>query len=52
MEERLKELKEKITSFVKDYDIESFDVWIDDGVDVNHITKPLKEVQVNLEIRV
>lgn len=52
MEQRLQELKEKITSFVRDYNIESFDVWIDDGTDVNHITKPQKEVKVNLEIRV
>lgn len=28
MEERLKELKEKITSFVKDYDIKNFSVYI------------------------
>lgn len=52
MEQRLQELKEKITSFVRDYNIENFDVWIDDGNDVNHITKPQKEVKVNLEIRV
>lgn len=52
MEQRLQELKEKITSFVRDYNIESFDVWIDDGTDVDHITKPQKEVKVNLEIRV
>lgn len=52
MEQRLQELKEKITSFVRDYNIESFYVDIDDGISVEHITKPLKEVKVNLEIRV
>lgn len=52
MEQRLQELKEKITLFVRDYNIESFYVDIDDGTSVEHITKPLKEVKVNLEIRV
>ena len=44
MEERLKELKEKITSFVNDYDIQEFTIWIEeDGT-------PDKDVL--LEIRV
>lgn len=52
MEQRLQELKEKITSFVRDYNIEEFIVDIDDGISIEHITKPLKEVKVSLEIRV
>lgn len=53
MEERLQELKEKITSFVRDYDIESFDVWIDDDVNINNISKPKEErKEVRIEIRV
>lgn len=44
MEQRLQELKEKITSFVRDYEIESFDIWIDKEVG--------QKVKVNLEIRV
>lgn len=53
MEQRLQELKEKITSFVRDYNIESFDVWIDDGVNINNITKSEKErIKVEIEIRV
>ena len=31
MEERLKELKEKITSFVIDYDIQEFTIWIEEN---------------------
>ena len=31
MEERLKELKEKITSFVNDYDIQEFTIWIEEN---------------------
>ena len=53
MEERLQELKEKITSFVRDYNIESFDVWIDDDVNINNISKPKEErKEVRIEIRV
>lgn len=53
MEERLKELKEKITSFVRDYDIKSFDVWIDDGVNINNIAKPKEErIEVEIDIKV
>ena len=44
MEQRLQELKEKITSFVRDYELESFSVWIDKEVG--------KKTKVNLEIRV
>lgn len=53
MEQRLQELKEKITSFVRDYNIDSFDVWIDDSVNINNITKSEKErIKVEIEIRV
>lgn len=44
MEERLKELKEKITSFVNDYDIEEFDIWIEEDGNIDK--------KVTLEIRV
>ena len=44
MEERLKELKERITSFVRDYDIEGFDIWIEEDGSVDK--------KVTLEIRV
>lgn len=44
VEERLKELKEKITSFVRDYDIENFDIWIEEDGNTNK--------KVTLEIRV
>ncbi len=53
MEQRLQELKEKITSFVRDYNIESFNVWIDE-VEVKTLEgKHFKtDKKVNLEIRV
>ena len=35
MEERLKELKEKITSFVRDYDIKEFDIWIEEDGNID-----------------
>ena len=48
MEERLKELKEKITSFVNDYDVKNF------YVDIDLVSKDTYETQskVNIEIRV
>ncbi len=48
MEQRLQELKEKITSFVRDYNIESFDVYIDE----TNSTLCKENKKVNLEIRV
>lgn len=52
MEERLKELKEKITSFVRDYNIKDFYVEIDEDIDL--VSKYTYETQakVNIEIRV
>ena len=44
MEERLKELKEKITSFINDYDIGEFDIWIEEDGSTDK--------KVTLEIRV
>lgn len=44
MEERLKELKEKITSFVNDYDIQEFTIWIEEDGSIDK--------KVTLEIRV
>lgn len=46
MEERLKELKEKIISFVNDYDIQEFTIWIEENR-TNTLDK-----EVLLEIRV
>ena len=52
MEQRLQELKEKITSFVIDYKIKDFNVEIDEDIDL--VSKDTYETQtkVNLEIRV
>ena len=52
MEERLKELKEKITSFVNDYDVKNFYVDIAENIDL--VSKDTYETQskVNIEIRV
>mgnify|MGYP000339756777 FL=1 len=52
MEERLKELKEKITSFVNDYDVKSF--YVDINEDIDLVSKDTYETQskVNIEIRV
>lgn len=52
MEERLKELKEKITSFVNDYDIKDF--YVDINEDIDLVSKDTYETQskVNIEIRV
>lgn len=52
MEERLKELKEKITSFVNDYNIKDF--YIDINEDIDLVSKDTYETQtkVNIEIRV
>ena len=44
MQERLQELKEKITSFVRDYDIEEFDIWIEEDGNADK--------KVTIEIRV
>lgn len=44
MEERLQELKEKIKSFVRDYDIEEFNIWIEEDGNIDK--------KVTLEIRV
>ncbi len=44
MEERLQELKEKITSFVNDYDIQEFTIWIEEDGNVDK--------KVTIEIRV
>ena len=44
MEERLKELKEKITFFVRDYNIEEFDIWIEEDENIGK--------KATLEIRV
>lgn len=35
MEERLKELKEKITSFINDYDIKEFDIWTEEDGNID-----------------
>ena len=53
MEEKLKEIKEKITALVNDYDIEDIYVYIDDGVTVDGINnpKPLKK-EVIVEVRI
>lgn len=52
MEQRLQELKEKITSFIIDYNIKNFYVDIDEDIDL--VSKDTYETQtkVNLEIRV
>lgn len=52
MEERLKEIKEKITSFVNDYDVKSF--YVDINEDIDLVGKDTYETQskVNIEIRV
>ena len=52
MEERLQELKEKITSFVNDYDVKSF--YVDINEDIDLVSKDTYETQskVNIEIRV
>ena len=52
MEERLNELKEKITSFVNDYNIKDF--YIDINEDIDLVSKDTYEAQakVNIEIRV
>ena len=53
MEERLKELKEKINSFVQDYDIEAFDVWIDyaEVASLNGEThKTNKSVRIGIDV--
>lgn len=52
MEERLKELKEKITSFVNDYDVKNFYVGINEDIDL--VSKDTYETQskVIIEIRV
>lgn len=52
MEERLKELKEKITSFVIDYNIKDFYININEDIDL--VNKDTYETQskVNIEIRV
>lgn len=52
MEERLQELKEKITSFVNDYDVKNFYVDINEEIDL--VSKDTYETQpkVNIEIRV
>ena len=52
MEERLKELKEKITSFVNDYDVKNF--YVDINEDIDLVSKDTYETQpkVNIEIRV
>lgn len=34
MEERLQELKEKITSFIRDYKIEEFTIWIEEDENI------------------
>ncbi len=55
MDERLKEIKEKITSFINDYDVVDFYVYIDDGVTINGINdgKPLpSRKDVIIEVRV
>lgn len=55
MNERLKEIKEKIASFVNDYDVVDFYVYIDDGVTINSINdgKPLpSRKDVIIEVRV
>ena len=49
MEERLNELKEKITSFVQDYDIEAFDVWID-YAEVNTVKGEKQKTNKNVRI--
>lgn len=35
MEQRLKALKEQIASFVRDYDIEDFDIWIEEDGNID-----------------
>lgn len=52
MEERLKELKEKIISFVNDYDVKNF--YVDINEDIDLVSKDTYETQskVNIEIRV
>lgn len=52
MEERLKELKEKITSFVNNYNIKNF--YIDINEDIDLVSKDTYETQakVNIEITV
>ena len=50
--QKLQELKEKITSFVRDYKIKDFNVEINEDIDL--VSKDTYETQtkVNLEIRV
>lgn len=50
MEERLKELKEKINSFVNDYDVKNFYVDIEEWAEDVETNK--KYCNVNIEIRV
>ena len=52
MEERLKELKEKITSFVNDYDVKNY--YVDIAEDIDLVSKDTYETQskVNIEITV
>lgn len=50
MEQRLQELKEKITSFVNDYNVESFDVYIDEWA--SDVKSGKEYYKVNLETRV
>lgn len=53
MEEELKEIKEKITSFVNKYDITDLYVYIDDNINVNNINgqKPIRK-DVIIEVRI
>lgn len=52
MEQRLQELKEKITSFVRDYNIKDF--YVDINEDIDLVSKDTYETQakVNIEIKV
>lgn len=52
MEQRLQELKEKITSFVRDYKIKDFNVEINEGIDLVSKDTYETQIKVNLEIRV
>ena len=51
MHELIKEIKEKVQILVDKYNIQDISIYIDDGNDVNHITKPKYTKDVYVEVR-
>lgn len=52
MNERLIELKEKITSFIQDYNIKEFYVDINDVINIDSINKPKRKTEVEINIKI